>query len=142
MLIAEAAAYYKQQGKTLYDVLLELYDQYGTYLEGLESRTMKGLDGVQKIASIMDDFRSQPPGEAGGTKVASVLDYSLGLDGLPKENVLKYMLEDGSWFTLRPSGTEPKIKIYFAVRGDSQQQAGEALEALRTSVMQRVDALA
>ncbi|MGN7456793.1 phospho-sugar mutase [Paenibacillus pasadenensis] len=142
MLIAEAAAYYKHQGKTLYDVLLELYDEYGTYLEGLESRTLKGLDGVQKIGAIMDSFRSAPPAEAGGVKIAEVLDYSIGLDGLPKENVLKYLLEDGSWFTLRPSGTEPKIKVYFAVRGESQQAAGEALDALRSSVMERVDAMA
>lgn len=142
MLIAEAAAYYKHQGKTLYDVLLELYAEYGTYLEGLESRTLKGLDGVQKIGAIMDSFRSAPPAEAGGVKIAEVLDYSIGLDGLPKENVLKYLLEDGSWFTLRPSGTEPKIKVYFAVRGESQQAAGEALDALRSSVMERVDAMA
>ncbi|OXM14150.1 phospho-sugar mutase [Paenibacillus herberti] len=142
MLIAEAAAFYKHQGKTLYDVLLELYAQYGAYLEGLESRTLKGLDGVQKIGAIMDNFRSTPPQEAAGVKVAEVLDYSLGLDGLPKENVLKYLLEDGSWFTLRPSGTEPKIKVYFAVRSDSQDKAEAALESLRSSVMQRVDSLA
>ncbi|SDS97764.1 phosphoglucomutase [Paenibacillaceae bacterium GAS479] len=142
MLIAEAAAFYKHQGKTLYDVLLELYAQYGAYLEGLESRTLKGLDGVQKIGAIMDSFRSTPPQEAAGVKVTEVLDYSLGLDGLPKENVLKYLLEDGSWFTLRPSGTEPKIKVYFAVRSDSQDKAEAALESLRSSVMQRVDSLA
>ncbi|MGU3471527.1 phospho-sugar mutase [Paenibacillus sp. D51F] len=142
MLIAEAAAFYKQQGKTLYDVLLELYGEYGYYLEGLESRTLKGLDGVQKIGAIMDSFRSEAPAEAGGIKVSKVLDYSLGLDGLPQENVLKYILEDGSWFTLRPSGTEPKIKVYFAVRGDSLQSAEDALNALRSSVMQRVDAMA
>ncbi|KKC48053.1 MULTISPECIES: phospho-sugar mutase [Paenibacillus] len=142
MLIAEAAAFYKQQGKTLYDVLLELYGEYGYYLEGLESRTLKGLDGVQKIGAIMDSFRSEAPTEAGGIKVSQVLDYSLGLDGLPQENVLKYILEDGSWFTLRPSGTEPKIKVYFAVRGDSLPSAENALNALRSSVMQRVDAMA
>lgn len=142
MLIAEAAAFYKQQGKTLYDVLLELYGEYGYYLEGLESRTLKGLDGVQKIGAIMDSFRSEAPTEAGGIKVSQVLDYSLGLDGLPQENVLKYSLEDGSWFTLRPSGTEPKIKVYFAVRGDSLPSAENALNALRSSVMQRVDAMA
>ncbi|ASS67258.1 MULTISPECIES: phospho-sugar mutase [unclassified Paenibacillus] len=142
MLIAEAAAFYKQQGKTLYDVLLELYGEYGYYLEGLESRTLKGLDGVQKIGAIMDSFRSEAPTEAGGIKVSQVLDYSLGLDGLPQENVLKYILEDGSWFTLRPSGTEPKIKVYFAVRGDSLQSAEKALNALRGSVMQRVDDMA
>lgn len=139
LLICEAAAYYKDQGKTLYDVLLELYAQYGTYLESLQSRTLKGLDGVQKIGAIMEDWRSNPPGEIAGVKVESVLDYSAGLNGLPPENVLKYRLADGSWFCLRPSGTEPKIKVYFAVRGQSQQDASSALEQLATVVMNRVD---
>ncbi|WP_127533501.1 phospho-sugar mutase [Paenibacillus kobensis] len=139
LLICEAAAYYKNQGKTLYDVLLELYAQYGTYLEGLQSRTLKGLDGVQKIGAIMEDWRINPPVEIAGIKVNSVLDYSVGLNGLPPENVLKYMLADGSWFCLRPSGTEPKIKVYFAVRGQSQQDASSALEQLTAVVMNRVD---
>lgn len=142
LLICEAAAYYKNQGKTLYDVLLELYEKYGTYLEGLESRTLKGLDGVQKIGAIMEKFRSEPPASIAGVKVEKVLDYSLGLDGLPKENVLKFMLEDGSWFCLRPSGTEPKIKVYFAVRGGSQEEAKASLERLTNTVMEQVDSLA
>lgn len=139
LLICEAAAYYSSQGKTLYDVLLELYAQYGVYLEGLESRTLKGLDGVQQIAGIMNDWRNEPPVEVNGVKVEKVLDYQLGLDGLRPENVLKYLLADGSWFCLRPSGTEPKIKVYFAVRGDSTEQAAAALVKLRTDVMERVD---
>jgi phosphoglucomutase len=142
LLICEAAAYYKSQGKTLYDVLLELYAQYGTYLEGLQSRTLKGLDGVQKIGAIMDNWRTSPPAEVASTSVESVLDYSLGLDGLPAENVLKFLLSDGSWFCLRPSGTEPKIKIYFAVRGQSPDEAAANLERLTTAVMERVDQLA
>ncbi|KQO10983.1 phospho-sugar mutase [Paenibacillus sp. Leaf72] len=139
LLICEAAAYYRSLGKTLYDVLLELYEKHGVYLEGLESRTLKGLDGVQKIAGIMDSWRNQPPVDINGVKVEQVLDYKLGLDGLRPENVLKYMLADGSWFCLRPSGTEPKIKVYFAVRGESTAQAEEALNALRQTVMARVD---
>ncbi|ANY66942.1 phosphoglucomutase [Paenibacillus sp. BIHB 4019] len=139
LLICEAAAYYRSLGKTLYDVLLELYEKHGVYLEGLESRTLKGLDGVQKIAGIMDSWRNQPPVDINGVKVEKVLDYKLGLDGLRPENVLKYMLADGSWFCLRPSGTEPKIKVYFAVRGESTAQAEEALNALRQAVMARVD---
>ncbi|WP_338553404.1 phospho-sugar mutase [Paenibacillus sp. KS-LC4] len=139
MLICEAAAYYRSLGKTLYDVLLELYEKHGVYLEGLESRTLKGLDGVQKIAGIMDSWRNQPPVDINGVKVEQVLDYKLGLDGLRPENVLKYMLADGSWFCLRPSGTEPKIKVYFAVRGESTSQAEAALNALRQAVMARVD---
>lgn len=140
MLIAEAAAYYKTQGKTLYDVLEGLYAQFGTFVERLESRTMKGKDGVAKIQSIMSDWRENPPTEVGGVKVSQTLDYAQGIDGLPSENVLKYILEDDSWFVLRPSGTEPKIKVYFAVRGDSLAGAEEAVERLIAAVTQRVDA--
>lgn len=142
MLICEAAAYYKQQGKTLYDVLLELYGRYGTYLEALQSRTLKGVDGVQKIAAIMEDWRSNAPVQIAGVKVERVLDYLPGLDGLPPENVLKFLLADGSWFCLRPSGTEPKIKIYFAVCGTTPDEASASLNQLLEQVMQRVDSLA
>ncbi|SFF24449.1 phosphoglucomutase [Paenibacillus catalpae] len=142
LLICEAAAYYSSQGKTLYDVLLELYAKHGFYLEGLESRTLKGLDGVQQIAGIMNDWRNNPPAQINGVKVERVLDYLGGLDGLRPENVLKYMLADGSWFCLRPSGTEPKIKVYFAVRGQSTEHAAEVLAGLRGAVMERVDSKA
>ncbi|WP_336776633.1 phospho-sugar mutase [Paenibacillus sp. MMO-58] len=142
LLICEAAAYYSSQGKTLYDVLLELYAKHGFYLEGLESRTLKGLDGVQQIAGIMNDWRNNPPAEINGVKVEKVLDYLGRLDGLRPENVLKYMLADGSWFCLRPSGTEPKIKVYFAVRGESTEHAAELLGKLRGAVMERVDSKA
>jgi len=142
LLISEAAAYYKSQGKTLYDVLLELYAQYGTYLEKLESRTLKGKDGVAKIGAIMNDWREAPPEEIAGVGVSKVLDYSQGLDGLPAENVLKFLLADDSWFCLRPSGTEPKIKIYFAVRGQGLEEASASLEKLTAAVMARVDSLA
>ena len=140
MLIAEAAAYYKSQGKTLYDVLQELYNQFGFFLEKLESRTLKGKDGVAQIQAKMTDWRSNPPKEVAGIAVQDVLDYSLGLDGLPKENVLKFILADGSWFCLRPSGTEPKIKVYFAVRGESLGDAEGRIERLVSEVMSRVDA--
>ncbi|MFI2857130.1 phospho-sugar mutase [Paenibacillus sp. JSM ZJ436] len=140
MLICEAAAYYKGQGKTLYDVLQELYEQFGYFLEGLESRTLKGKNGIAQIQGIMSDWRSNPPQELGSAVVEKVLDYAEGLDGLPKENVLKYMLSDGSWFCLRPSGTEPKIKVYFAVRGASSEEAKQKLKDLSSIVMARVDA--
>ncbi|WP_374701678.1 phospho-sugar mutase [Paenibacillus tyrfis] len=139
MLICEAAAYYKSQGKTLYDVLQELYTRHGYFLEKLESRTLKGKDGVEKIQSIMSDWRSAPPEELNGLRIVKVEDFSQGLYGLPSENVLKYTLEDDSWFCLRPSGTEPKIKVYFAVRGTSAQAASEAIEQLVQTVMSRVD---
>ncbi|WP_037287135.1 phospho-sugar mutase [Saccharibacillus sacchari] len=140
MLIAEAAAYYKTQGKTLYDVLEGLYAQFGTFIERLESRTMKGKDGLAKIQSIMAEWRDNPPTEVAGVKVVQTLDYAKGIDGLPSENVLKYILEDDSWFVLRPSGTEPKIKVYFAVRGDSLAAAEEAVERLVQAVTAKVDA--
>ncbi|WP_159885402.1 phospho-sugar mutase [Paenibacillus puerhi] len=139
MLICEAAAYYKSQGKTLYDVLQELYAQYGYFLEKLESRTLKGKDGVEKIQAIMQDWRLQPPAELNGLKVVKVEDFSQGLYGLPVENVLKYTLEDDSWFCLRPSGTEPKIKVYFAVRGETGEAAAQAINGLVQNVMSRVD---
>lgn len=139
MLIAEACAYYKSKGLSLYDVLLKLYEQHGYFLEKLESRTMKGKDGVAQIQGIMNDWRTNPPAEINGRKVVQVLDYSLGLDGLPKENVLKYVLDDQSWFCLRPSGTEPKIKVYFAVCGESVDNSKSLLEGLVQSVMKRVD---
>lgn len=139
MLISEAAAYYKKQGKTLYDVLVELYEKHGFFMERLESRTLKGLEGVTKIRSIMEDWRTHPPVELNGVQVSEVLDYSLGIQGLPRENVLKYVLADGSWFTLRPSGTEPKIKVYFAVKGASVADSTATLDAMVNAVMARVD---
>ncbi|MBD2845859.1 phospho-sugar mutase [Paenibacillus sp. IB182496] len=139
LLISEAAAYYKRQGKTLCDVLGELYDRFGTYQEQLESRTLKGVDGLQKIVAIMEDWRSNPPVEVEGAKVERMLDYARGLDGLPPENVLKFMLEDGSWFCLRPSGTEPKIKVYFAVCAASATDASATMNKLVSHVMARVD---
>ncbi|MGG4047089.1 MULTISPECIES: phospho-sugar mutase [Paenibacillus] len=140
LLICEAGAYYKAQGKTLYEVLQELYEQFGYFQEKLESRTLKGKDGLAQIQAKMSDWRSNAPQTVAGKTVTQVLDYSKGLDGLPKENVLKYMLEDGSWFCLRPSGTEPKIKVYFAVRGDSLDDANARIQKLSDEVMARVDA--
>lgn len=139
MLIAEAAAYYKSKGQSLYEVLQQLYREFGYFLEKLESRTMKGKDGLARIGQIMDEWRSNPPQEINGRKVKEVLDYSLGLNGLPKENVLKFVLDDASWFCLRPSGTEPKIKVYFAVCGQSAEDSAKRIEGLVRAVMSRVD---
>lgn len=139
MLICEAAAYYKSQGKTLYDVLQELYRQFGYYREALESRTLKGKDGLAKIRQIMEEWRSHSPSNVCGKKITTMLDYTQGIDSLPKENVLKYLLEDGSWFCLRPSGTEPKIKVYFAVKANSAEESERLLAELRQEVMTRID---
>jgi phosphoglucomutase len=139
MLICEAAAYYKKQGKTLYDVLQELYMSFGYFLEKLESKTLKGKDGVEQIGRMMEAWRLDPPVDIQGKRVEVMEDYSKGIHGLPKENVLKFKLEDGSWFCLRPSGTEPKIKFYFAVQGSSEQQANEQMDQLMKYVLSRVD---
>ncbi|HZG87367.1 phospho-sugar mutase [Paenibacillus sp.] len=140
LLVAEAAVYYKRQGLTLYDVLEKLYERHGHYLESLQSRTLKGKDGLEKMRALMDDWRANPPADAAGLAVTQRLDYLEDVHGLPLENVLKYILEDGSWFCLRPSGTEPKIKMYFAVRGESAEDARAKLDAVTGAVMSRVDA--
>ncbi|MDP5274637.1 phospho-sugar mutase [Chengkuizengella axinellae] len=139
MLICEAAAYYKSKGKTLYDVLLEIYEKQGTFLEVLHSRTLKGKAGMEQIGSIMNGWRTNPPEELISTSITEVLDYEKGLDGLPKENVLKYKLADGSWFCLRPSGTEPKIKIYVGVNRQSKEEAQTILDQLSAAIMNKVD---
>ena len=140
LLTAEAALYYKRQGLTLYDVLQRLYERHGYYLEGLQSRTLKGKDGLEKMRGLMDAWRAGAPASIAGLNVARRFDYLEDVHGLPLENVLKYELEDGSWFCLRPSGTEPKIKMYFAVRGADEAGARSKLEALTADVMARVDA--
>ncbi|NOV04398.1 phospho-sugar mutase [Paenibacillus sp. LMG 31457] len=139
MLIAEAAAYYKKQGKTLYEVLQELYESFGYFLEKLESRTLKGKDGVEQIGRMVEAWRTNPPAEIGGTRVTDMEDYAKGVNGLPLENVLKFKLEDGSWFCLRPSGTEPKIKFYFAVKGATGTEAAEQMDRIVQYVLSRVD---
>ncbi|MFD0696806.1 phospho-sugar mutase [Paenibacillus sp. GCM10027628] len=139
MLICEAAAYYKKQGKTLYDVLQELYESFGYFLEKLESKTLKGKDGVEQIGRIMEAWRTNPPTEINGISVTGVEDYEQGIHGLPRENVLKFKLADGSWFCLRPSGTEPKIKFYFAVRGSTGPGASKQLDGIIQYVLSRVD---
>ncbi|WP_018754727.1 phospho-sugar mutase [Paenibacillus terrigena] len=138
MLICEAAAYYKSQGKTLYDVLHELYESFGYFMEKLESRTLKGIDGVAQIQAIMTTWREQAPKSIAGVNINECIDYSAGVDGLPPENVLKFILEDGSWFCLRPSGTEPKIKIYFAVQDESYSESEAALNRLVEAVVERL----
>jgi len=139
MLICEAAAYYKKQGQTLYDVLQELYASFGYFLEKLESKTLKGKDGVEQIRRIMEAWRTSPPSEINGISVAEIEDYEQGINGLPRENVLKFKLADGSWFCLRPSGTEPKIKFYFAVQGSSNAGAAQQLDGIIQYVLSRVD---
>ncbi|MGG4492188.1 phospho-sugar mutase [Metabacillus idriensis] len=152
ILAVEVAAYYKKQGKTLYEGLLEIFEQYGYYREGLESLTLKGKDGAEQIQSILASFRSNPPEIMGDKKVVTIEDYKAGtrFDAeaktteeitLPPSNVLKYYLEDGSWFCLRPSGTEPKAKFYFGVKGETLADSEQKLEALTSALMKKVNEL-
>lgn len=142
MMLCEVAAYYKSQGKTLWDAMLDMYEKYGYYKEGLATVTLKGIDGAAQIQSMMNQFRSNPPKELGGLKVLAARDYKLDerkdlmtgevtSTGLPASNVLYYELENNAWCCVRPSGTEPKIKYYFGVKGESLEDAAEKLEILR-----------
>ncbi len=113
MLIAEMAAYYKAQGKTLLDELEDIYKEYGYYLEKLISIVLEGIEGSQRIGRIMESFREDPIINIGGDmELVKTIDYLKDETGNPKSNVLKYYFDDGSWYAIRPSGTEPKIKVY------------------------------
>ncbi len=146
---AEMAAYYKKQGKTLFDALDDVYKKHGFYKEGLESLTLKGKSGAEQIENLLAGFRAEMPLEVNGQKLVVSEDYKASVQydvvkdeksdiHLPKSNVLKYQLEDGSWFCVRPSGTEPKVKFYFGVTADSHKNADEALVNLKQSVMDLV----
>lgn len=134
MGLCEAASYYRQQGLTLYDKMLDMYEKYGYYMEGAVSVTMKGVDGAERIKAILENLRKNPITSLAGAKVIESRDYlnntvvSAGSSetketGLPKSNVLYYVLENDEWCCVRPSGTEPKIKFYFGIRGSSMEDA-------------------
>lgn len=137
LLTAEMASYYKEQNLTLLDVLNSLYQQHGYYQEKLLSFTYEGMEGQKRIANIMEHFRNKRSTEIAGIKVIATEDYKVGFTylangekqalSLPKTDVLKYRLKDGSWICIRPSGTEPKCKIYIGVRKDSETEAFEAM---------------
>ena len=141
---AECGAYYKAQGKDLIDVLNELYEKHGTFKETQVALAKSGEAGLKRIAEIMSDLRKDTPKEIGGLKVVSVEDYQTSTktkDGvetaidLPKSNVLKYYLEDGSWIAARPSGTEPKIKFYFSIKGKDAKEAAEKTAILQKDIL-------
>ena len=137
MLICEMCACHKRQGKTLFDVLDELYRTHGYYLDALDSFTLKGKDGLERIKSMMTKLREQGHFEG----VTKVKDYSQGIDGLPKENVMKFFCQDGSWFAVRPSGTEPKIKIYYSIRSEKERFAPSVLAEWRKRIGEFLDVI-
>lgn len=150
LAITEAAAFYKLQGKSLLDVLHDLFERHGYYFEGLVSVTKKGADGAREIKNLLSNLRNQPLTEVAGIAISSQEDYltqtrSFG-DGrkdekliLPQADVLKYFLADGSWVCVRPSGTEPKIKYYIGVTGPSENESKEKLERIKTQFTADMD---
>ena len=129
MLICQMAAWYKNQGKTLIDGMNEIYAEYGYYLDSLDPFVLKGKDGAEKIQSLMTYFRENGTALFDGIK--KIIDFSAGVGDLPKENVLKFIWNDGSWMAVRPSGTEPKIKVYYSVQDASRENAEKRLADIR-----------
>lgn len=143
LMACEACNYYKAQGKTLVDVLYDIYEEYGYFIEGIENIVLKGLDGAEKIKEIMDYFRNTKI-NFDGIKIKE--DYKLQtVEGakktidLPKSNVIKYILEDESWFILRPSGTEPKLKVYFGVKAQTMNLATARLAEIKEKVLEIIN---
>lgn len=150
MLVCEMCLYYKQQGKSLYEALIELYEKYGYFKEQLVSLELKGKEGQEKIAACIEALRNDPISEVDGVKVVKNLDYKLSVENdtvnntkteinLPKSNVLKYILEDHSYFVVRPSGTEPKMKVYLAVKGSSLDNSEKEIARFKEKVMEIIN---
>lgn len=134
LLLCESAAYYRTQGKTLLDVLYALYEKHGFYLDALDNFTFKGLDGAEKIRALVNGLRQNPPSKAGNVAVAVAEDYeseTMQNAGFPRSNVLRFLMADGSWVAVRPSGTEPKCKFYFSIVGKDRAEAEEKLNTMR-----------
>ncbi len=145
MLICEMAAHYMQKNMTLYDAMIDVYNRYGYYFEGVQNIYMEGLDGKEKMDAFMENLRNNPLKELGGVEVTSVRDYKSGIitdvktgktesTGLPSSNVLYYVNAKGDVVVVRPSGTEPKLKLYFLVNGETPDKANEALEACKSTM--------
>lgn len=146
MSLCEVAAFCKKEGKTVWDQMLEIYAQYGYYKEGLHTMTLKGIEGAEKIQSIMENLRKNPPKKLGDWDVLFVRDYEadqvlnqktgeVNKTGLPKSNVLYFDLSNDSWCCARPSGTEPKLKFYMGIKGESLEDADKKLEELTKAMM-------
>ena len=139
LLISEMAAYYYDKGMSLYEGLQELYKKYGYFKEKTISLTLKGIEGLAKIKEIITYFRENDIEEFNNTKVVDLKDYQKGIEGLPKSNVLKYFLEDGSWIAIRPSGTEPKLKFYVAVKGQDEVKCLEKIANIEADINKIID---
>lgn len=149
-LICEMALYYKNKGMSLYEALTELYNKYGYYKEDLKSILLEGKEGTEKIAAILENLRHSMNSEIGDNKIVRKLDYRISKEknllnfienniDLPKSNVLKFVLDDNSWFVVRPSGTEPKMKIYLGARGENSEEAESKISLLKENIVKIID---
>ncbi|MER0284905.1 phospho-sugar mutase [Clostridioides difficile] len=141
LMICEMAAYYSSKGMNLYEAMIDTYNKFGYYKEELKSVTLKGIDGIKKIKEMMLYFRSVKIDNVADVKVDKILDYKDGVYDLPKSDVLKFLLEDGSWIAIRPSGTEPKIKFYFGANSDNQEDVELKLKNLISYILNVVDSI-
>ena len=141
MLIAEAAAYYRRQGKTLLDVLHEIYEKYGYFAEDEPNIILEGMEGAERIVRMMSALREELPRTVAGLKVEKLIDYKNGYEDIPASNVLRFFLEDGSWFAVRPSGTEPKIKFYFYAKDASREAARDKNKKIRDEIFSRIQSV-
>ena len=152
MALCEAAAYYKTKDMTLWDAMISLYERYGYYKDDIKSTTLKGIEGLAKIQEILETLRKNPPAEIAGLKVLKARDYKADTikdmqtgevtkTGLPNSNVLYYDLADGAWVCVRPSGTEPKVKFYYGIKGVSLADADEKSEKMGNEILAMIDAI-
>ena len=150
MALCEAAAYYKTKDMTLWDAMIEMYERYGYYKDDIQSITLKGIEGLAKIQEILDTLRKNPPTKIAEYEVLKARDYKADTihdmqtgevtkTGLPSSNVLYYDLSDDAWLCVRPSGTEPKVKFYYGVKGCSLEDADQKSEALGKEVLAMID---
>ncbi|MFR9162619.1 MAG: phospho-sugar mutase [Lachnospiraceae bacterium] len=148
--LCEAAAYYKEKGMTLWDAMVAMYEKYGYYKDTVKSIGLKGIEGLAKIQEIMENFRQEPPKTLGDYTVTAARDYKAGTimdmasgavrpTGLPSANVLYYEMNDGAWLCVRPSGTEPKIKFYYGVKGTSMEDADARSEKMGVELTELVN---
>ena len=150
MALCEAAAFYKTLDMTLWDAMIAMYDRYGYYKDDIKSITLKGIEGLAKIQEILETLRKNPPTEIAGYKVLKARDYKADTikdmetgevtgTGLPSSNVLYYDLTDDAWVCVRPSGTEPKVKFYYGVKGTSMEDADAKSAAMGKEVLAMID---
>ena len=150
MILCEACAYYKSQGISLYEQMENIFKKYGYYQEETVAITLKGIEGMEKIKSIMENYRKNSPKTAGGYEILKIRDYEADTitdlktgevkpTNLPKSNVLYYEMSEDAWCAIRPSGTEPKIKFYFGVKGESKEDASRRLSRLMNDEVFKVN---